>query len=87
MDDTIRLVARELSIYLDEHPDAVDTADGIQRWWLSSRRIEATLEDVGQALDLLIAQGVAERRRMPDGRSVYGRALSRGGYRAAVALH
>jgi hypothetical protein len=87
-DSAIRRLAREIAFYLEEHPDAVDTADGILRWWLSRRRIDATAEHVERALDLLIADGIVERRRLPDGRSVYARAHPRSGLRAAsVNLH
>ena len=73
-DDAIRLLAREISLYLAERPDAVDTADGILRWWLPQRGIDTTPEALQRALALLIAHGVVERRELPDGRSVYARA-------------
>ena len=81
-DSAIRRLAQEISSYLDEHPDAVDSADGILRWWLPRRRIDATAEHVERALELLIADGIVERRRLPDGRSVFARAHPRGGFGA-----
>jgi hypothetical protein len=72
-EDAIRRLAREISLYLAERPDAVDTADGILRWWLPQRGVDATPEALHRALALLEEDGVLERRELPDGRSVYGR--------------
>lgn len=78
-DDTTHQVARAISTYLATRPDAVDTADGIRRWWLPRLGVEATPERLQRALDRLVADGAVERRELPDGRSVYGRAASGGG--------
>jgi Fe2+ or Zn2+ uptake regulation protein len=72
-EDSIHLLAQEISRYLAERPDAVDTAEGILRWWLSPRGVETTPQTLGRALDALVDAGVIERRELPDGRSVYGR--------------
>ena len=71
--DALGLLAREIALYLDERPDAVDTPDGILRWWLPRRRIDATPEMLQRALDVLVANGTIERRMLPDGRWAYGR--------------
>ena len=76
-DDAIRSLARAVSTYLATRPDAVDSADGILRWWLPQLRIEATPEDLQRALDLLVSEGAVDRRGLPDGRHVYGRARGR----------
>ena len=54
-------VVRFLSSYLDDYPDAVDSADGILRWWLPRQDIDATPEEVQRALDQLVSNGVVER--------------------------
>jgi hypothetical protein len=40
--------------YLCSHPDAKDTVDGVGRWWLSAKGIEADAETVRAALDYLV---------------------------------
>jgi hypothetical protein len=72
-DEAVHLVVRGISSYLADHPEAVDTAEGILHWWLPRLRIDATVSAVHCALDRLRAQGTVERRALPDGRHVYGR--------------
>jgi hypothetical protein len=71
-DALARSVARSLETYLAQHPAAADTAQGIAQWWLPPpmRPGVATVE---QALAMLVAAGVVERRLLPDGRQIYGR--------------
>lgn len=71
-DALTRSVARSLEDYLARHPAAADTAQGIAQWWLppALRHGEAV---VLKALALLELAGTVERRRLPDGREVYGR--------------
>ena len=71
--DAIHLLAHEVSRYLAERPDAVDTAEGILRWWLPQRGVETTPDILRRALDALVDARLIERRELPDGRSVYGR--------------
>lgn len=55
--------AREILRYLLSHPDAGDTLEGIARWWLERRRIERTVDEVGESLELLLARGLIVERR------------------------
>jgi hypothetical protein len=58
-------IAREILAYLNEHPDATDTLEGIAQWWLLERKIkyqrdlarEALAELVGKELVLEISAG------------------------------
>lgn len=72
-DDAISAIAAEVLAYLDAHPDAADTADGILRWWLSPRHADASDADVEQALERLVAYDAVMRQRMADGRTLYVR--------------
>jgi Fe2+ or Zn2+ uptake regulation protein len=72
-EDSVQLLAHEISRYLADRPDAVDTAEGILRWWLPQRGVETTVDTLRRALDALVEARVIERRELPDGRSVYGR--------------
>jgi len=70
-------VARALETYLTQHPAAADTAQGIAQWWLPPA-MQPALAIVEEALAMLVAAGVVERRVLPDGRQVYGRTGSTG---------
>jgi hypothetical protein len=69
---TVGRVAQWISDYLAEHPDAADTAEGVQRWWLAPRYGEVALEVVVQALEILQRSGLVSIRAIA-GRNVYGR--------------
>lgn len=69
-------IARQIVRYLDRHPDAADTFDGIHRWWLSRIRIEEAARDVQSALDGLIARRHVIREALPDGQLLYRSAHS-----------
>ena len=59
--------------YLDEHPDAADTVDGIRQWWLLGGADRSTA-DVQAALDLLVDRGLVARVEQPGIPPVYRRA-------------
>lgn len=69
-DDCERLIER----YLEEHPDAADTAEGISQWWLSEPGPTLSVSDVQRALDALVARGVVGRIDRPGMPSIYRRA-------------
>jgi hypothetical protein len=59
---TDRAIAREILGYLDSHPEAKDTLDGIVQWWLPHRRSDGPA--VERAVSLLLSHGaILERRR------------------------
>jgi hypothetical protein len=47
-------IAHEILAYLDNHPDAQDTVDGIVDWWLLERKIIYQRKIVQEALAELI---------------------------------
>lgn len=47
-------VACEILFYLEEHPDAQDTLDGIIQWWLLERKIKYHIGIVKEALAELL---------------------------------
>ena len=67
--------------YLNDHPDAADTAAGIRQWWLPLEDDELSTAAVQAALDLLVAQGAIARIDRPGMPPVYCRADRRGGQR------
>jgi hypothetical protein len=73
-DAPTRAIAADVLSYLTRHPDAADTAEGIQRWWLVDGSAYA-LADVERALERLARAAAIARRRLPDGRVLYAAAV------------
>jgi len=51
-------VAREIERYLESHPQAADSLEGITTWWVSKQRIRHELEVVRAALEQLTHSGI-----------------------------
>jgi hypothetical protein len=51
-------ISHEILAYLDKHPEAQDTLEGIVDWWLLEQHIERQIEGVREALAELVAQGL-----------------------------
>lgn len=47
--------------YLAEHPQAMDTLEGIAEWWLMRQRVRVDLEVLERVLRHLTAEGVLEQ--------------------------
>jgi len=67
----VRAIAAEIERYVEAHPGAADTAEGIQRWWLSRQLADESAAMVADALADLIARGVMVSNTLPDGRTLY----------------
>lgn len=65
--------------YLAAHPLAADSLDGVARWWLGSRGIHATVQEVEQALNALVAGRRLRQTRLADGTVLYSHMPSPGG--------
>jgi hypothetical protein len=59
-------VDRAVLAYLEAHPSAADTLEGITAWWLEQRRIRYGVEIVSGALERLISNGTVEKLRRRD---------------------
>jgi hypothetical protein len=75
--DRVATVADAISRYLRARPDAADTVDGIRLWWLTGDAAEETPECVREALELLEAAGIVERRELPGSQVLYAAARRR----------
>lgn len=59
--DTNTELARAVLGYLAEHPDAMDTPEGITEWWLMRQHVRVQVEAVEQVLRELAESGVIEQ--------------------------
>jgi len=59
-------IDRAVLAYLEAHPSAADTLEGITTWWLEQRRIRYGVEIVSGALERLISCGAVEMLRRKD---------------------
>ncbi len=55
----------ELVSYLQEHPHAMDSLEGIAEWWLPRHHIRIGVERVSRALEWLAKRDIVER--VPEG--------------------
>jgi hypothetical protein len=69
--EAIAAIAREIQHYLEDHPCAADTAEGIQGWWLCRQRYQEALDRVQRALDRLEANGTVVKSVLPGGNVIY----------------
>ena len=57
-------MARAILRYLQGHPDAKDTLEGIAQWWLLKEWTERKYDQIEDSLSDLVSRGlVIERRR------------------------
>jgi hypothetical protein len=47
--------------YLAEHPEAMDTIEGIAEWWLMRQRIRVSLDALSRVLGRLTHDGLLEK--------------------------
>jgi len=69
--DEVASVANEIIEYLQGHPNAADSLDGIVNWWLTRQRIKSAKDTVKKALDYLISEGVIDQKTHEGNESVY----------------
>ena len=67
-------IADEIARYLQDHPEAADSLDGIRQWWLPRLRLQEASAQIEEALRELLDRGVIGRQVMPDGTVLYRRA-------------
>ena len=67
-------LARAILDYLQTHPNAADSVEGIARWWLGASGPEPDAGQLAQVLDSLAAQGRIRRTVLVDGTTLYGAA-------------
>ncbi len=58
-------------LYLQTHPQAADSLEGVARWWVRTEGPPPIAEEVLEALDLLVDAGHIARLSLADGRTLY----------------
>jgi hypothetical protein len=71
MQPGIQVIVEALIAYVRANPNACDTVDGIERWWLSDCRQSS--RDVTAALDWMVRGGYLQAVTATDGRIRYRR--------------
>jgi aryl-alcohol dehydrogenase-like predicted oxidoreductase len=61
--------------YLQAHPHAADSAEGIRRWWLGARGAATAPDEIERALAQLVRQGLMRQVGLADGTQLYARGL------------
>lgn len=64
-------IARKIFAYLENHPDAGDTFEGIVQWWLLECKILQHSAEVKDALRYLEEQGLVLEDKKASGRQIY----------------
>ena len=75
--DAVSEIRAEILGYFDEHPNACDSVEAIQQWWVMRRVYRYSLEKISKALDQLVAANLVERRCISGGHEVYARVEGR----------
>ena len=66
-------VEQKILHYLQSHPNAADTAEGIAMWWLGKNAADMEIKKVEDALNNLVTKGLLRRRKFQDGHVLYSR--------------
>lgn len=70
--EDIMAIAQDIKRYLNGHPHAADTVEGVIQW-LASQKYEDTLERVNKALEVLVNDGVVLKTIQKDGTVLFER--------------
>jgi hypothetical protein len=66
---SVKDVASEIQGYIESHPAAADTIEGVMQWWLPTG--DASLDAVETALNRLVKQHILERVENKHGPVIY----------------
>ena len=65
-------IARAVLRYLEAHPDAKDTVQGIAQWWILRECAERKMSEVEKGVAVLLARGLIVEIRREGLPSYYG---------------
>lgn len=69
-----QVLQQQILDYLDAHPGAGDTIDGVLQWWLAQVS-NVQREQVEALLLKMVVQGLLRAHLLPDGRLMFARAI------------
>ncbi|MGH8051468.1 MAG: hypothetical protein ACREPB_12485 [Arenimonas sp.] len=61
--------------YLEKHPEAADSPEGIRQWWLTEELRMTPIGILRAALKALVASGEMQFSILPDGTELYARSV------------
>ncbi len=64
-------LSRMILNYLQKSPGAADTLEGITKWWLEFERVEHSMNDVKDALESLVQEGIIRIFKTKNGTTMY----------------
>jgi Fe2+ or Zn2+ uptake regulation protein len=64
-------IEKMILTYLEQNPDAVDTADGILKFWMQQENVEITSAKVSRTLNKLVKKGRIKVVQTLDGTLFY----------------
>ena len=70
-DDEEKFLAEQIMRYLESHPDAADSPEGIAMWWIPHQRQKESVEKVTKVLKVLVDKGGVQKKELKDGSIVY----------------
>jgi hypothetical protein len=70
-DKEVLLIADQIKRYLDSHPNASDTVEGISQYWLAPPKQSYQLKNIHLALESLVKKGVLKISTTKDGKRIY----------------
>lgn len=79
-----RALCQEITRYVQNHPEAADSLEGIVAWWLPDRDRRCTADHVQEALAQLVSEHRLVRLDLADGRTLYQSADKRPAPRPAT---
>lgn len=70
-DQSVQHIASALRVYGERRPKAADSIRGIRDWWLKDFTPRPTVEQVAEALEILVREGSFTRQTLDDGNHVW----------------
>ncbi|MCP4625765.1 MAG: hypothetical protein GY850_19945 [bacterium] len=64
-------ISKQILNYLKKHPASSDSLEGIADWWLKSESVDQAVDQVAQALEVLIKTGSIKKVKFENGKMVY----------------
>lgn len=64
-------ISKNILDYLQKNPDAGDTLEGITKWWLESQRVDQAVDEVAEALNLLLKKGAIIKTKCKKGSYIF----------------